>query len=130
MCTYVYMFISNGKAMMNTIAFCGLDCRGCPAFIAHRTDDQALREKTAVEWSKAYEACISAADVNCTGCRSTGIQFSWCSSGCPIRKCAIGREMGSCGVCTDYPCEHLGFILNNCPDARERLDAERAQGNN
>ena len=124
MYTWVY---SNGKDEMNPIAFCGLDCLGCPAHIAHRNDDQALREKTAVEWSKAYQAGISPADVNCTGCRSAGIQFSWCSSGCPVRKCAQERKMGSCGSCTDYPCANLGFILDNCPDAKERLDTEKAQ---
>ena len=38
----------NGKML----AMCGLDCAACPAFIAHKTDDQALRVKTAAEWSK------------------------------------------------------------------------------
>lgn len=113
---------------MNPIAFCGLDCQGCPAFIAYKTGDQSLRERTSVEWSGIYSADIAPSDVNCTGCRSTGIQFSWCSSGCPIRKCAVERKVRSCGVCSDYPCGNLSFIVKNCPDARERLDAERAQG--
>lgn len=128
MCTFVYMRNSNGRVLMNPIAFCGLDCQGCPAFIAHGTNDQALREKTAAEWSKAYQAEIAPAEVNCTGCRSSGVQFSWCSSGCPIKKCAIERSADCCGTCNDYPCGNLAFITDNCPDAKARLDAIRGQG--
>lgn len=128
MCTFVYMRNSNERVQMNPIAFCGLDCQGCPAFIAHVSNDLALREKTAAEWSKAYHADIAPTDVNCTGCRSSGVQFSWCSSGCPIRKCAIERSADSCGICNDYPCGSLAFITDNCPDAKERLDAIRGQG--
>ncbi len=108
---------------MSKIAYCGLDCEGCPAFVAHLTNDQALRERTAAEWSKAYDANILPDGIDCTGCISTGVQFSWCSSGCPIRKCVTGRELSSCGACADYPCDSLGFIINHCPEARERLDA-------
>ncbi|MBN2587235.1 MAG: DUF3795 domain-containing protein [Candidatus Fermentibacteraceae bacterium] len=107
---------------MSKLGYCGLDCEGCPAFIAYRTDDQALRVKTAEEWSKEHEADIKPGDINCTGCISTGIQFPWCSDGCPIRQCALVMQVDSCGVCGDYPCEKLGFILDSCPDARQRLD--------
>lgn len=108
---------------MEGIAFCGLDCRGCPAFIAHMTNDQALREKTSLEWSRMYESDIPANEVNCTGCSGDGIQFQWCRSGCPIRVCAIERRVSSCGTCSDYPCERLDFIIGHCPDAKDRLDA-------
>lgn len=107
---------------MSLIAYCGLDCEECPAFLAHRNDDQPLRERTAREWSKAYEADISPGQINCTGCMGTGIQFPWCADGCPIRKCAIEREVSSCGLCQDYPCEKLGFIIENVPEAKQRLD--------
>jgi len=113
---------------LSNIAYCGLDCEGCPAFIAHLSNDGALREKTAAEWSRAYEANIQPDDVNCTGCTGTGIKFSWCSSGCPIRKCAIEKRVSSCGACPDYPCGNLGFIHDHCPDARQRLDAIAAGG--
>ena len=33
--------------MNRMIAFCGLDCEKCDAYIATKNDDQALREKTA-----------------------------------------------------------------------------------
>ena len=31
------------------IAFCGINCLECPAYIAKRTDDKELREKTIIE---------------------------------------------------------------------------------
>ncbi len=110
---------------MNNIGFCGLDCGGCPAFLARLADDQALRVKTAAEWSGMYRAEIKPEDINCTGCTGTGIQFSWCREGCPIRKCALERKVWSCGACDDYPCGNLGFITDHCPDALERLEAVR-----
>ena len=36
--------------MRNMIAYCGLDCRKCDAYLATINDDQALREKTAKQW--------------------------------------------------------------------------------
>ena len=39
------------KKMAKMLSMCGLDCAACPAFIAHQTGDQALRAKTAAEWS-------------------------------------------------------------------------------
>jgi hypothetical protein len=38
-----------------TLAMCGLDCAACPASIAYRTNDQALRVKTAAAWSKGFK---------------------------------------------------------------------------
>lgn len=108
---------------MDMIAYCGLDCGACPAHIAWKTDDQALREKTAKEWQKAHDPGIRPEDINCSGCKGTEIQFSWCSDGCPIRKCAMGREVMTCGHCGDYPCETLGFIVDNVPEAKQRLDS-------
>lgn len=37
--------------MKQLIACCGLDCENCDARIATVTNDDALREKTAKEWS-------------------------------------------------------------------------------
>ena len=42
----------------NMIAFCGLDCSKCDAYIATRNDNQALREKTAKLWSEMNNVTI------------------------------------------------------------------------
>ena len=38
--------------MRNMIAYCGLDCETCDAYLATINDDQALREKTAKLWAE------------------------------------------------------------------------------
>ena len=38
--------------MRDMIAYCGLDCEKCDAYLATINDDQALREKTAKLWSE------------------------------------------------------------------------------
>ena len=38
--------------MRKMIAYCGLDCEKCDAYIATINDDQQLREKTARAWSE------------------------------------------------------------------------------
>ena len=37
--------------MKDRIAYCGLNCEECDAYIATINDDQALREKTARLWA-------------------------------------------------------------------------------
>ena len=38
------------------IAYCGLDCKKCDAYLATIHDDQALREKTAKLWAELNHA--------------------------------------------------------------------------
>ena len=74
-----------GETMSRIVGSCGIVCTECPAFIAYRTNDQALREKTSEEWSEMYGAPIKAADINCVGCLATeGVQISHCAE-CDIR---------------------------------------------
>ena len=44
--------------MRNMIAYCGLDCEKCDAYLATINDDQMLREKTAKLWAKLNNAPI------------------------------------------------------------------------
>lgn len=41
------------------LAYCGLDCEKCPAFIATANDDDSLRQKTAQEWSSLYAKILA-----------------------------------------------------------------------
>ena len=47
--------------MRNMIAYCGLDCEKCDAYLATINDDQALREKTAKLWAelKMHPFCLN-----------------------------------------------------------------------
>jgi hypothetical protein len=58
---------------MNTfVAYCGLDCETCEARLATVSDDQALREKVAKEWTELNGVEITPEMINCTGCRIAG----------------------------------------------------------
>ena len=67
-----------------TRAYCGIECTECPAFIAKQKDDDELRVKIAVKWSRP-EYSVSPSDINCDGCKSEeGVHFKF-SSDCKVR---------------------------------------------
>lgn len=108
--------------MARIIAYCGLVCSECPAYIATQNDDQALRAKTAEEWSRQYGLVMKPEDINCDGCIAEGgRQISYCRE-CPIRTCGVAKEVENCGFCADYPCGKLEEFFANVAAARETLD--------
>jgi len=113
--------------MPEMLAYCGVDCSTCPALTALRTNDAALRAKTAAEWSKAFGHNIKPEDINCTGCAADGVHIAYCDSMCEIRKCARGRKLENCAVCADYGCATLEGFLKNAPEARARLEKVRSK---
>ena len=54
------------------IAYCGIDCSKCDAYIATITNDSELKTKTAKDWSKLNNATILPKHINCNGCRKDG----------------------------------------------------------
>ena len=116
------------KKMAKMLSMCGLDCAACPAFIAHQTDDQALRAKTAAEWSQRFNVEFKPADINCVGClKVQGVHIGHCAE-CEIRKCGLPRKVKNCALCTDYPCDTIGQFLANVPPAKANLDEVRRAG--
>lgn len=110
---------------MSLIAYCGLNCEKCPAYQATQDDDQALREKVAVEWSKEFNWELTAYDINCDGCQSVeGAHFSYCFE-CPMRPCAMKRSLSTCADCAEYPCEDLEKFLDLVPVAKAVLESIR-----
>ena len=109
------------------IAYCGLDCEQCEAFVATWKNDDALRRDVADKWARLYNAAIRPEHINCTGCKSAGVKTLYCDQMCAVRKCAINRRLNTCADCADYPCATLTPILTASPPARARLDALRAR---
>ncbi len=109
------------------IAYCGLDCEQCEAFIATRNNDDALRVKTAAEWAKAYGAPIKPEHINCTGCKSAGAKTYYCDQLCVIRKCAATKAIITCAECRDYPCSALARMFEAAPKAKANLEALRCK---
>jgi len=113
--------------MPELLSYCGIDCDTCPALIATRTNDAALRAKTAAEWSKSFGHDFKPEQVNCAGCTTAaGPHIGYCSI-CEVRKCAGARKLDNCAACSDYGCATLAGFHKNAPEAKARLDAIRAR---
>jgi hypothetical protein len=111
--------------MDEMIAYCGLTCSGCPAYIAARDDDDELRKKTAEEWTKQFKSEIKPEDINCDGCLAAeGRHIAYCGM-CEIRKCGMERAVENCAHCADYACDKLSKFLDQVPAARTKLDGLR-----
>ena len=109
--------------MRDMIAYCGLDCEKCDAYLATVNDDQALREKTAKQWAELTNAPILPEDINCEGCRVSGRKTVYCDRLCPIRQCALKKGVTTCGDCPDFEdCQMVGQIITNNSAARENLN--------
>jgi len=113
--------------MGKMIAACGLDCAECPAYIAAMTNDDALRKKTAEEWSKSFSFDCKPEMVNCHGCLATdGVQVGHCAE-CEIRRCAVAdKKKQNCAACSDYGCAKVSAFWKDCPEAKKNLDSLRA----
>ena len=108
--------------MRDMIAYCGLDCEKCDAYLATINDDQALREKTAKLWSELIHAPILPEHINCQGCRVDGVKTVYCESLCGIRQCALQKGVTTCGDCPELDsCQTVGAILTNNPAALDNL---------
>jgi hypothetical protein len=112
--------------MEGMIAYCGLICTDCPAYVATQADDRQALETVAAEWRKQFsEPAITADTIICDGCLGGGRLSGYCST-CEIRACAVER-LGplppvNCAHCDDYACQKLDDFLGHVPDARALLD--------
>lgn len=108
--------------MKKLIAYCGLDCEKCDAYIATINNDQKLREKTAEKWSKLNNILITPEQINCEGCRADGVKTLFCENLCGIRKCAIKKGFTTCGDCADLEkCQVVAMVVKNNAEALKNL---------
>ena len=104
------------------IAYCGLNCEKCDAYLATIHDDQVLREKTAQLWAELNQAPILPEHINCQGCRVEGVKTVFCDSLCEIRQCALKKGVSTCGDCPELEnCQIVGAVISNNPEALENL---------
>jgi hypothetical protein len=118
--------------MDRMIAYCGLDCSGCPIYLATLETDGKKRRELRLSVVRlcrgVYGMDLTIEDVtDCDGCRQNARLFRPCWK-CEIRRCAEGRELQSCAFCPDYACELLEEHLEMDPGARSRLETLRAAG--
>jgi hypothetical protein len=112
--------------MEKMVAYCGITCTDCPAFVATHHDDDAERAKVAKMWSEHFEVNLQPGEINCDGCLADSDRlFNHCRV-CEIRSCGQERAVVNCAQCDDYGCEKLIKFLDMVPEAKETLEQIRA----
>jgi hypothetical protein len=108
------------------IAYCGLVCTECPAYVATRADDMQALERIAAQWREEFNAPFTAQDCICDGCSSGSDRLcSYCSR-CEVRACALERGVINCAHCDDYGCDKLIGFFEFAPAAKAKLEEIRA----
>ncbi|MBP7341118.1 MAG: DUF3795 domain-containing protein [Deltaproteobacteria bacterium] len=107
------------------IAFCGLDCSKCEAYLATQKDDDSKRSEVAQKWSALYHSEISPGQINCDGCKSSGRLFFHCENSCEIRKCCQSKGVDTCASCSEYACSTLSAFIKLAPEAGRMLEKLR-----
>ena len=107
------------------MSYCGLICTRCGAYVAKRTNDDALRVKTAKRWSSP-EWTVKPEEINCDGCTSDSDElFKHCYE-CEVRACARERGVETCAHCNDYICDKLEKLLGSVgEEAKKGLEEVR-----
>jgi len=111
--------------MAKILAYCGLSCDECGAYIATVNDDDAKRAEMAETWSKEFNGNLKPSDINCVGCLSTEEPLFMHCKVCEIRKCGIERGVENCAHCDDYACDQLVKFFEMAPPCREALERIR-----
>jgi hypothetical protein len=106
--------------MKEIIAYCGINCIECPAYLATQKGNIKEIEKVAKEWSSG-SLSFKPEEIYCDGCNGEGRIFSWCGE-CPIRSCCRQKGFQNCGYCEDYFCDNLKNTFDKTPSAKEQLD--------
>lgn len=116
--------------MNELIAYCGLDCNGCPIYWATREPDKEKQLEMRIDIMRLcrehYGMDVQPEDItDCDGCCSqTGRLFSGCLK-CDIRHCAESRQLTSCAYCNVYVCDKLKKLFSTDESARSRLEEMR-----
>ena len=112
--------------MERMIAYCGLVCTDCPAYIATQTDNRTLLESTAKQWSEQFHVTIPPDSILCDGCLAQSDRLCAHCYECNIRACGIQHQVANCAVCPDYGCEQIQGFLAQAPEAKKVLEQIRA----
>ncbi len=109
--------------MGKMIAYCGLVCTDCGAYIATRKNDDKMRKEIAAEWTAKYNHPFKPEDINCDGCLPATVKTLGYLNMCAIRKCGQEKGVKNCGWCRDYSCAKTDEFFKMVPDAKKTLDA-------
>ena len=112
--------------MARILAFCGLDCGECEAYIATQKNDRAGLEATAKQWAQQFGGKEMSPDMCiCDGCSSGKRTSKAHAATCAIRLCASARGVTTCAHCQDYGRDTLKGFFAFAPVLRDKLEAIR-----
>ena len=112
--------------MDQMIAYCGLVCTDCSAYIATQANDRAALEQVAARWRAEFDTPdITAEFATCDGCLTDDGRHCGHYSECEIRACSMARGVANCAYCDDYACEKLESFFGFVPEAKATLDGIR-----
>jgi len=113
--------------MDKTIAFCGLVCTECEAYLATQANDLAALERMAIKSREQFnQPNITAESLMCDGGLAPSDRLCGYCYECQVRACGQERAVANCAHCTDYACAKLETFWGMAPQARATLDGIRA----
>jgi hypothetical protein len=112
--------------MNHLIAYCGLDCGKCEAYLVTQGNDAAAQQRVLEQWRVQFNSPdLALADVLCDGCAAGGRHCGYCAT-CAVRASAEQRGVPNCAHCADYAtCPTLNDFIANIPEARANLEEIR-----
>jgi hypothetical protein len=87
-------------SVYDLLGACGLYCGACYHYRASLPEGQHLLEM-AVDQGRSLDGC------GCQGCRSGVLYCHPGCSHCAMRRCAEGRKLVHCGLCSEFPCDRI-----------------------
>lgn len=116
--------------LSNLVSCCGLICQTCPIYWVKQENNEDARKKmisNIIKISKKnYNIELAESDINgCKGCRGKTSGLFFLCKDCKIRACVEQKGLQYCSYCTDFPCEHLGPLYKEDPNAQVRLELIR-----
>ena len=113
--------------MDRMVAYCGIVCTACDAYLATKSGDRAALEAVAAKWRVVHGATGLTADgVICDGCLSVEGRLCSHAPHCDIRACGIERAVETCAHCANYACDRLNGLFAVGSPQRQVLDEIRA----
>jgi hypothetical protein len=101
--------------MDRMIAFCGVTCTDCQAYVATQADDRDALQEVLAHWSAYFDRPdLTVEDIICDGCLTSDGRLNGYCQQCKIRPCAVTQGVTNCAYCDEYICDKLERSLSVC----------------
>jgi hypothetical protein len=109
--------------MVEMLGYCGFLCDICPAYEKNIKSDEDKVE-VSDKWFLYFGFEIPPEKICCVGCRNEGYHPD---EGCPVRPCAISKNLRNCAYCDNFDCDDLKSrtdFVENCVKNIEKIPEE------